>query len=751
MPKFLKGLYYSFPVQLVFLHLKRHQILLIFWVLLFLVATGHFGKEYGIPYLMLDPEYRGLVDSFSFGILGAAFGGFLMTWNISTYILESSRFKFLATFERPFAIYSLNNGIIPLAFVITYVIFMVRFQSLNEFTQPMDIMVDLGGFLGGMFIIIFIAAIYFQTTNRNIFNIFKLPNKPIKQIKKRVTMREDMRWEEVQGLQKEFRVDYYLSMTLRPRIIRSVTHYSEKMLREVFRQNHLNAFFIQSITLLSVLGMGFLMDNSWFRIPAAASGILFFAILTALAGMLDFWFKGWKALVIILLIAGLNFIVTRYDIENFKNKAYGLDYSEPKAEYSYASLNDIGSIEKIHRDRLNTIAILEAWKEHTGEERPKLVLMNFSGGGLSSAMFSTAVIQQLDSATDGQLFKHTVLMTGASGGMIGASYLREIYLQQLQKKISNPYDPVYVKNISKDLLNSTIFAFVSNDIYFPVQKFKYAGESYHKDRGYLFEQQLNENTDNFLNHTIGYYDQYEKAGLIPIMIFAPTIINDQRQMYICAQPVSYLMRPIGKNFIPHHTDVDGVDFMGLFAGHQPDSLRISSAVRMNATYPYVLPYATMPTEPMIKVMDAGFRDNYGLGTTAKFVNTFKDWIKANTSGVIVLQVRQYTKERKIPDYRDETIISDLFSPLSSVYGNLSAVQDYDQSYLMSSINDALNGQVNIITFQYTPEAHEDETSLSFHLTTREQELIKIRSQGEYIADNLEELKSLLKVGSPQLK
>ncbi len=40
-------------------------------------------------------------------------------------------------------------------------------------------------------------------------------------------------------------------------------------------------------------------------------------------------------------------------------------------------------------------------------------------------------------------------------------------------------------------------------------------------------------------------------------------------------------------------------------------MRLLTALRINATFPYVLPNVWLPSKPVIDVMDAGLRDNYG--------------------------------------------------------------------------------------------------------------------------------------------
>ena len=109
--KMLRNIYWSFPVQLLLLHIRRNLFLVISLILLMLIVTKSFGARFGLAYLFLDPEYLGRVNFWSFFIVGVAFGAFVLTWNITSYILNSHRFPFLATFQRPFARYCLNNSV----------------------------------------------------------------------------------------------------------------------------------------------------------------------------------------------------------------------------------------------------------------------------------------------------------------------------------------------------------------------------------------------------------------------------------------------------------------------------------------------------------------------------------------------------------------------------------------------------------------------------------------------------------------
>ncbi|HXH17732.1 MAG TPA: hypothetical protein VNJ07_01515 [Chitinophagales bacterium] len=713
----LRKLYRFFPVQLLILHIKTHQILVCIWLFLFLIITNNWGKSYGIPYLFLDPEYLGEVDFISFSILGAAFGGFLMTWNIAVYILDSYRFPFLATFNRPFALFCLNNFLLPLIFIVTYFIIAIHFQLKQEFVEFKNIILDVSGFISGLFIIIFISAIYFTTTTKNIFAMFGVRVKAGSRITRRMRMRQNMMWEKFRK-EEEFPVDHFLTARFKIRRIRGVEHYDEKMILSVLKQNHFSALIIELITLATLIGLGFLIDYEIFNIPAGASILLLLGILVSISGVLSFWLKGWKNTLLIVLLIGLDMFY-RFGGFSYDNRAYGLKYDITPAPYSHKNLREIGSLQNMQRDKQSMLAILEKWKKNTGEEKPKLILISVSGGGLSSSLFTTLMLQKIDSTLNGKLFQHTIMITGSSGGMFGAAYMRELYLQKQLGKLETIQIPAAAENISKDLLNSVSFTIVVNDLFFPWQKFSIDGTTYRKDRGYAMERQFNKNTGNIMMRPIGDYAEYEQEAIVPLLLFTPTIINDERRLLISTQRMSYLMRPAVNELAEGYSGIDGVDFQRLFANHHPDRLLLTSAIRMNGTYPYILPNVTMPTEPVIKVMDAGFRDNYGVEAAARFIHVFRDWLRENTSGVILLQVRNFSRERHIPAYHRESIIDRLVNPVTNLYENWGNIQDYNQDYLVCYADEWLDGKLEAIYFEYIPTKKERETSMSLHLTSRE--------------------------------
>src|ERR1700743_1947334 len=168
MMRILKAIYYFFPVQLLLLHIKKFQVLLIFWLILFSTLNGGFMRAYGAAALFLSPEYLGDVSPISTAIVGMATGIFIMSWNITTFILFSRHFRFLATTTNPFLKYCITNVILPLIFLIFYLVKSIQFSSEKELLPASSICLLSLGFLAGFAFIIAVSLLYFFRADKTI-------------------------------------------------------------------------------------------------------------------------------------------------------------------------------------------------------------------------------------------------------------------------------------------------------------------------------------------------------------------------------------------------------------------------------------------------------------------------------------------------------------------------------------------------------------------------------------------------------
>jgi hypothetical protein len=232
----------------------------------------------------------------------------------------------------------------------------------------------------------------------------------------------------------------------------------------------------------------------------------------------------------------------------------------------------------------------------------------------------------------------------------------------------------------------------------------------------------------------------EEHAIIPMMVLSPTIINDGRRLMISSQPISYLTKAIntgdGSSLLP-----ENIEFRRMFKDQDADNLRFISALRMNATFPYILPVATLPSEPTMEIMDAGVRDNFGLKTTLEYLYTFRDWINTNTSGVVIIQVRDLPKGVDLSD-RSESLFSKLAAPVGSIYGNMTKTHDYNNEQMLEYLQAWFDQEIDLVTLQLQ-QSKETHVSLSWHLTEAERQHIRNATKDEHFQKEAARIKRLL--------
>ena len=739
-----KRLYYSFPLQLLFLHLRSNFLLILIWLLLLMTIDGSIGKSMGFTYLFLDPEYLGSVNFLGFYILGLTFGIFIISWNTTTYILQSHKFPFLATLNKPYGKYSINNFFIPTLFIAYYLTNMVNFQWYSEFAHWEDIVSYILGCITGLLTTLIISIIYFHLTNTDIDTLENKNNAKIKGIfnalvvtnrRKQISAQEDPYKEAVP-------IEIYLNEWLKPRLVRSVKHYNHKMLEKVFKQNHTNALVLQSFSVIALIFMSAYVEEEFFRIPAAASFVILFSIIVSAIGALTYWVQEWRTIAIVLILAIINKMMG-LGWFYFENSIYGLDYSGEAVPYNYTEIKKLASEENYQRDVKETEKILNNWRsKFSSQSKPPLVIICSSGGGLRASLWSMQVLREADKILNGQLLKHTVLMTGASGGMLGAAYYRELYYQHILNRPVGFNKPVHIENVGKDLANSIMFTFVANDVFIPWRDVEVGGYTYKQDRGYIFEQHLIENSQGLLQHNLSYYKQPEQQGLIPMMLLSPVIINDGRFLLFTPQKVSYMMRPpYASQMGTDASEIDGIDFGAMFANKNAYNARLASGLRMSATYPYILPNVYLPTEPSVEVMDAGFRDNLGTSLATRFLSVFHKWVQQNVSNVIIIEIRGSEKITELPKGQVKSL-ANYFTVFNSIM-DVNNLQDFHNDNYISAVNDKIGNQkVHLLRFTYRPSLIQSRASLSLHLTKQEKDDVL---NAIYLEENQQSLKALKKL------
>ncbi len=733
----LRGIFYSLPLQLLFLHFRKYQVLLIFWVVLFAGISGVLMQSFGAEALFLAPEYLGNVNSLSTALMGMSVGVFIMSWNITTFIVFSRHFTFLAATQFPFLKYCINNSVIPLVFLVFFLIRGYQFAHYIELISNVEIVFLTLGFLAGLIFILAMSFFYFFRADKTILRtLLPLFNNAKSYI---ATLQPEHSALYSNTLMQP---EWFLDSFTRVKRCRDVSHYSDELMATIFKRHHLAAVLCILIAYLFLMVIGFFLDHKAFQVPAAASITLFFAILIGVSGAFTYFFQSWSVPALIICLFVIN---TAYQSEwlDPRNKAYGLSYAKEdiRPQYTAGSLDSLSNPEAIAADKQNMTGILDRWKQKQGDPKPLLVLIATSGGGTRSATFTMSALQHLDSATHGEIMKRTFLITGASGGMIGATYFRELYREGLKNPKLNIRSQRYVDDIAGDLLNPTFSSFVARDLMAPQQYFSVGPYRYLKDRGYSFETALNNNTRGFLNKRLQDYVQDEKEARIPLIFYHNVITRDGKKMLISSQPLRFMMRPESTSTKPGAPDA--VDFTSFFKGQNPYNLRLLTALRMNATFPVVLPNVWLPTNPVIDVMDGGLRDNYGVETALRFLSTMHTWIEQNTGGVLLIQLRDRMDGGWEHPYDAKTVTENAVKPFFLLQNNWYKMMEYNQNDMASYMFNNTPLKVHTVALQYIPFKEENKAALNFHLSQREKRDIGASMYSRANQSNLETIAQLL--------
>ncbi len=303
--------------------------------------------------------------------------------------------------------------------------------------------------------------------------------------------------------------------------------------------------------------------------------------------------------------------------------------------------------------------------------KPPIALVCLSGGGSRAALWTLSVLGRLEREflachrLDAQGRKlstpiafpyHIRLMTGASGGMLaGAAYvanLKEPLRSGGDGSVSvNRAMPLegLIAAIGKDFLGRTASQLCMRDLWSMFLPFRLS-----IDRGWAIEEAWLEAFPGILDKTFADLIEGERAGWRPSLIFSPMLVEDGRELFISNLDLQSVTRNLarvlgsGQASLPGDDrqliSREGVELFRLF----PDlhnRLQLVTAARMNASFPYILPAAILPTNPPRRVVDSGYYDNYGVGIAASWLVEHLEWVRENTSGVVLIQIRDGASEK----------------------------------------------------------------------------------------------------------
>jgi Patatin-like phospholipase len=301
---------------------------------------------------------------------------------------------------------------------------------------------------------------------------------------------------------------------------------------------------------------------------------------------------------------------------------------------------------------LDPRATLEAWlvqQSRVSSEPPKLVIVATSGGAYRATFWTAVVLDKLTSDSRLPGFERSIrLMTGASGGMVGAAYfavprpsgasqnLKDWLLRELHERGKKT---TLLTNSKVDSLTPVVQTMIGWDLFNAFLPYTTAW-----DRGQVLQDQWPSLQVEFAR-----LQEDEQNGSRPSLIISPYLVDSGKPLFISNLNLGEMIadlktRPTkdeGKATaaISDETPDFAVEFFKEFP-QAVKTLKVATAVRMSATFPFISPAVRLPLQNRSRVVDAGYFDNFGITAAAAFLrhHAVQEFVEKKTSGVVLIRI-----------------------------------------------------------------------------------------------------------------
>jgi predicted acylesterase/phospholipase RssA len=462
-----------------------------------------------------------------------------------------------------------------------------------------------------------------------------------------------------------------------------------------------------------------------FDLPPAFAICVALAVLAMGYATIAYLHRFWQFPALLLLVVWLAYA----NHDPFKVRFEKLSYCASDLVSIRKEINSIyGSpmaANPIPGHMVSDAAALNAWKSVSqdggpdldGNGRPKLVLVAVSGGATRSAYWTAVVLDHLERTLGDSFGRRIRIISGASGGMLGAAcYVT--YRRSVAENKSTPRQGARNPNSGlepPDLLPFWIRAGMPLRSMDPLARAISLTEFWHAmspqvvaaDRGVVLEQDW-----WVLRYPLFQLHTLEAAGKIPSIIFSPMIVEDGRRLLISnlelasgsdKWPSSPIVeaacqqinqdeqtenggpgkKSVGKDGAVHRRlSLSSLEYYRIFHKECDRDLLLSTAVRMSASFPFVSPAVNLPTDPPRRVVDAGYYDNYGIQIATSWIRRNSLWLAQNTSGVLLVQIRDSSSDRDRLDEDDAEpgVLSSAFQFFSSPIDAIAKARNSTSSF-----------------------------------------------------------------------
>jgi hypothetical protein len=402
------------------------------------------------------------------------------------------------------------------------------------------------------------------------------------------------------------------------------------------RSGHVFALALSIMAFATYLGIGYAKGKIAVTpfptvVPALAFLLLFGIVLCWVLGALTFFLDRYR----VPLVSGLAILSL-------------VTISAPQSDHIYR-VEPRGA-----PPRIDPAALVQ---KRTNQGKRRIILVATAGGGIQAAAWTARVLRGLEQECEQHSrsfpeqpacdFRDSVvLISGVSGGSLGAiAYARSF------TEFPSHVDPTEVPtNAVRPALDEVAWAWLNPDVGRAIMPWF---RTQYIDRGWALEEKWAAIHKTYVPRVRGFhrlvFDHGDETWLgdwaretsehtMPALLLNATLVEK-------GQPLVFS----STNF-PRPNDPRGLqDFYRLYCGFD---IRVTTAARLSASFPYVAPAARANAIPVTAgsdhVVDGGYYDNYGITALLGWLedaihNTPSDQLTNELNDVLILQIRPFAQ------------------------------------------------------------------------------------------------------------
>ena len=469
-------------------------------------------------------------------------------------------------------------------------------------------------------------------------------------------------------------------------------------------EGHLLAAFLLITSLLIYAGVGiakyaWLGDDS--AIPALSYALWLLLLFGALFSALSFFFDLHRLPVLIPLIILL-----------------GLTSQSSRSDYYYKLLPPKEAPAQ------NSV-------EPKADDQDSLIVVAASGGGIQAAAWTAQTLTGLERDNPGKFGRRLRLISSVSGGSVGAMYFTNAY------RNDGSLDDTEMSSVVEQAMRSSIDAVAWGLVYPDLLRAfcPYCLGSI--DRGQALEEawlQAERRAKASLGHaTLTQWREDALQQRRPAVIFNTTIADTGERLLLATTAPENNSR-VGAGWKAQGSR----SFFDLYPQYD---LKIVTAARLSATFPYVSPAARADlAAPSFHIVDGGYYDNYGISSLAQWLDN-KLRSGSTIKRLLILQIRAFPIEDEDRGPQKQTAsrrgwFYQAFAPVSTLLHVRSAGQFAHNQVELNLLRETLESRgiaVETADFEFrgandplSCKSSENNYSppLSWHLTKKQKDEIR---------------------------